>query len=94
MPPEADEHVLLLHHMRMRVLLALRARIERDLSFSVLAREPSQPSRVLNRIVGPRGLRPNVSIQCLSTPIVRPYFTLITRIGFTLKLLIFGPWGP
>ena len=89
--PEADEQLLLLRRTRMRVLLALRARIECDCSCSVLARERSQLSGELNRIAGPRGLRPNVSIQCLSRPISRPYFTLTTRIGFALKLLTFGP---
>ena len=67
--PEADEQLLLLRRTRMRVLLALRARIECDCSCSVLARERSQLSGGLNRIAGPRGLRPNVSIQCLSRPI-------------------------
>ena len=93
MSPEAAEPLLLMHHMRMRVVVALRARCERSRSCSVGAREHSWPSGVVSRIARLRGLRPKASIQCLFGPIARPYFTLISRTGFTLKVVIFGPWG-
>jgi hypothetical protein len=93
MSPEAAEPLLLMHHMRMRVILALRARCERSRSCSVGAREHSWPSGVVCRIARLRGLRPKASIQCLFRHLLGPYFALTSTIGFTFKVQILGARG-
>ena len=56
LPLKVGEPLLSMHRIRMCVLVALRARFERDRSCTVWVHERSYPSGGRNLIAGPRGL--------------------------------------